>query len=483
MSASDIVTLDALDLSRAIRARDISCREAMEAYLDQIERLNPIVNAIVSLRDPESLIAEAGERDDQIARGEYLGWMHGFPHAVKDLALTAGIRTTMGSPLFKDFVPRVDQIIVERLRGAGAIIIGKTNVPEFGLGSQTYNRVFGTTLNAYHQKMTPGGSSGGAASALALRMLPVADGSDMGGSLRNPAAFSNLFGFRPSFGRVPFGPALEVFFNQLAYEGPMARTVPDLAALLSTMAGADSRAPLSHPEDPRIFSGALNRDFRGTRLGWLGDFGSYLRMEEGILELCRAALQSFVSLGCIVDEAKPDCDPAATWSSWTTLRHWLVAGGFGDLDADHSKRSELKPELQWEIERGLSLSARDVFRASQVRTAWYQSIDRLFDHFDYLLLPAAQVFPFDAQMHWPKEIEGHPMDTYHRWMEACSIISLLGCPAISVPVGFNRGGLPMGMQIVGHIHADLAVLQLAHAYDQATHWVRGNPPRLIQEDA
>src|SRR5262245_19997774 len=244
MSASDIVTLDALDLSRAIRARDISCREAMEAYLDQIERLNPIVNAIVSLRDPESLIAEAGERDDQIARGEYLGWMHGFPHAVKDLALTAGIRTTMGSPLFKDFVPRVDQIIVERLRGAGAIIIGKTNVPEFGLGSQTYNRVLGTTLNAYHQKMTPGGSSGGAASALALRMLPVADGSAMGGSLRNPAAFSKLFGFRPSFGRVPFGPALEVFFNQLAYEGPMARTVPDLAALLSTMAGADSRAPL-----------------------------------------------------------------------------------------------------------------------------------------------------------------------------------------------------------------------------------------------
>ncbi|HYU16824.1 MAG TPA: amidase family protein, partial [Candidatus Acidoferrum sp.] len=273
---SEIVYLDAAPLAQAIRSRQVSCAEVMTAYLDHIDRVNPLVNAIVSLRDRESLLEEAAERDRQLAHGEYLGWMHGMPHAVKDLVPTRGIRTTWGSPLLADFVPAADDIIVERLRGAGAILIGKTNVPEWGLGSQTYNNVFGTTLNAYDRSRTAGGSSGGAASALALRMVPVADGSDHAGSLRNPAAFNNVLGFRTTFGRVP-GAELDPFQARLGVVGPMARTVTDLALLLSVLAGFDARAPLSTRESPERYAGSLDRDFTGTRVAWLGDLGGHLR--------------------------------------------------------------------------------------------------------------------------------------------------------------------------------------------------------------
>ena len=285
VSISEIVSLDAVALSRAIKSKQVSCVEVMTAYLDHIERLNPRVNAIVSLQPRADLLEQAETRDAQLARGEHLGWMHGFPHAVKDLEPTKGIRTTMGSPLFKDFVPREDSIMVERIRRAGAIIIGKTNVPEFGLGSQTYNSVFGTTLNAYDQSKTCGGSSGGAAVALALKMVPVADGSDNGGSLRNPAAWNNVFGFRTSFGRVPslFN---EVFMPPISVNGPMARTVPDLAMLLSVIAGYDPRTPLSIRQDPAEFAGPLVRDFKGTRIGWAGDFGGRIPFDPGVLELC-----------------------------------------------------------------------------------------------------------------------------------------------------------------------------------------------------
>src|SRR6188474_3042083 len=305
MAASNIVMMDALALSRAIKSKQVSCVEVMNAYLDHIDALNPKVNAIVSRQERGGLVYEAKARDAELARGEYRGWMHGFPQAIKDLTATKGIRTTQGSPIFKDFVPAADAIVVERVKRAGAIIIGKTNTPEFGLGSNTYNDVFGRTLNSYDQSKTAGGSSGGGAVAVALHMLPVADGTDHGGSLRNPAAYNNIFGFRPSFGRVP-AQQLDGFYAVMGTPGPMARTVPDLAMLLSVQAGYDPRAPLSNHDDPAIFTQPLQRDFKGTRIAWLGDFGGYLTYEPGVLDLCRNALKTFESLGCIFEEARPD---------------------------------------------------------------------------------------------------------------------------------------------------------------------------------
>ncbi len=473
----DLLLLDACALSRAIHARQVSCAEVMTAYLDHIERLNPKVNAIVSLVDCGELFRQARERDAQLARSQSLGWMHGFPHAVKDLAPTRGLRTTWGSPLL-DTVPQEDALYVERLRRSGAILIGKTNVPEFGLGSQTYNSIFGPTRNPYDLSKTPGGSSGGAAVALALRMLPVADGSDMMGSLRNPAAFTNLFGFRPSSGRVP-ARTRDLFFAQLSCEGPMARTVPDLAMLLSVMAGPHPDAPLSIAEDAQIFTANLDRDWKGTRLGWLGDFGGYLPMESDVLELCRAAFPALESLGCAVDEARLDFPPQRMWQTWLTLRHWLIAGERAELYRDPATRARVKPEMQWEIAGGLGLTAARVFEATLARSDFYRALLRLFQSCDFLLLPSAQVFPFDVTLPWPKTVNGAAMDTYHRWMEVVVLASLSGCPAISVPVGFGPARLPMGMQIIGRPRADLAVLQLAHAYDQSTQWVAKHHPALL----
>src|SRR5216683_2205407 len=294
---SEIVMMNAIELARAIQSRQVSCAEVMSAYLHHIGRINPQVNAIVSLQDPDDLMKQARERDDALAHGRCMGWMHGFPQAIKDLSATKGIRTTQGSPILEDFVPQEDAIFVERIKRAGGIIIGKTNTPEFGLGSQTYNPVFGTTLNAHDRSRTSGGSSGGAAVALALRMLPVADGSDHGGSLRNPGAFNNVFGLRPSFGRVP-SEAADAFEAALSVNGPMARSVPDLAMLLSVQAGYDPRAPLSNRQDAKQFTESLKRDFKGTRIAWLGDLGGYLRFEPGVLDLCKHAVGVLETLGC-----------------------------------------------------------------------------------------------------------------------------------------------------------------------------------------
>jgi amidase len=475
---SEIVNLDAVALSRAIKSKQISCVEVMTAYLDRIDRLNPRANAIVSIQPREDLIEQAKNRDAQIARGENLGWMHGFPHAVKDLEPTGGIRTTMGSPLFKNFVPREDSILVERIRRAGGIIIGKTNVPEFGLGSQTYNPVFGATLNAYDQSKTCGGSSGGAAVALALRMIPVADGSDNGGSLRNPAAWNNVFGLRTSFGRVP-SLYNEVFIPSISVHGPMARTVPDLAMLLSVIAGYDARTPLSIRQDPAEFAGPLGRDFEGTRIGWVGDFGGHIPFDAGVLELCEGALKVFEALGCVVETAMPDYPIEPVWDSWCKIRAWQIGARLHHHYADPAQRALMKPELQWEIENGLKTGAFEIVHANVVRTAWYQAVRGFFEKYDFMIAPAGQVFPFDATIHWPKVVGGAPMDTYHRWMQVMIPISMSGCPALSVPAGFNERGLPMGIQIVGPNHAELACMQLAHAYDQATNWVRRRPPSLL----
>jgi amidase len=478
VSTSNIVKLDAVALSRAVKAKQISCVEVMNAYLDQIERLNPRVNAIVSLQPREGLLEQARTRDAQLARGEYLGWMHGFPHAVKDLEPTRGIHTTKGSPLFKNFYPHDDSILVERIRSAGGIIIGKTNVPEFGLGSQTYNPVFGTTLNAYDQSKTCGGSSGGAAVAVALRMVPVADGSDNGGSLRNPAAWNNVFGFRTSSGRVP-SQFYEVFIPSISVHGPMARTVPDLAMLLSVIAGYDPRTPLSIRQDPAEFAGPLERDFKATRIGWVGDFGGQIPFDPGVLELCGNSLKAFETLGCSVEAATLDYPIEPVWQSWLTLRAWQIAAEFRAIFPDPAQRALMKPELHWEIENGLRTTAMEVAIATRVRTALYHAVLGFFEKYDFMIAPASQVVPFDASIHWPKEVGGVSMDTYHRWMQVMIPISMSGCPALSVPAGFNEGGLPMGIQIVGPNHAEMACMQLAHAYDQATNWVTKRPPSLL----
>lgn len=483
--APEIVQWDARRLSEAIHARAVSCVEVMTAYLDHIERidqLRPRFNAIVSLEPRESLLRQARQRDEALARGESLGWLHGIPQAVKDLLPTRGIRTTWGSPLFASFVPEVDAIAVERLRNAGAILIGKTNVPEFGLGSQTYNDVFGTTLNAYDPSRTAGGSSGGAAVALAMRMLPVADGSDHAGSLRNPAAFNNVLGFRTTFGTVPSSD-LDGFVAALGVIGPMARTATDLALMLSVMAGHDPRAPLSAHADPARFTADLDRDLGGVRIGWLGDFGGHLPFEPGVLELARDALGALESVGCVVDEVRLGHPMERVWQSWLVLRAYQVGSTLRERCPDPAQRERMKPEARWEVERGERLTAYEVSDASVERTRWYHIVRQWFVRHDYLVLPSAQVFPFDATVHWPRHIAGREMDTYHRWMEVVVPITMAGCPALNVPCGFSASGLPMGVQLIGRPHDELGCLQLAHAYEQATRWVARRPPPLAGVDA
>ncbi len=477
----ELLEMDAVTLGKRVKAKEVSCREVMDAFLNHIERINPVVNAIVSLQDRETLLRQSDERDAQLARGEYLGWLHGFPQAVKDLTATKGILTTQGSPLLKNFVPEADAFLVERMKKSGAIIIGKTNTPEFGLGSQTYNTVFGTTLNAYDQKKTAGGSSGGAAVSVALHMQAVADGTDFFGSLRNPPAFNNVFGLRPSYGRIPAGPAEEIFVGQLSIPGPIGRTVSDVALLLSVMAGHDSRSPGSLEQDPGVFLEPLKRDFHGTRIAWLGNFDGYLAMEPGVLDLCQDSFKAFERMGCNLEQAKPDFPSEKSWATLVTLRHWLTAGHLGHFYDDAAQREQLKPEVQWEVEGGLRLSARDVYKASVSRSSFYQVINHMFKTYDYLLMPSAQVFPFDAEVHWPQKIDGKKMDTYHRWMEVGLLATLSGCPVMNVPVGLNKDGLPMGMQIIGRNYADLAVLQLAYSYEQSTQWVSRHPPPILTE--
>ena len=477
---SDLVMVDAITLADVIRSRQVSCVEVMTAYLDHIEKLNPKVNAIVALQDRAALLARANERDAQLARGELMGPLHGFPYAVKDLALVKGIRTTFGSPILKDFVPVTDSIIVERLRRAGAIFIGKTNTPEFGLGSHTYNPVYGVTRNAYDQARSAGGSSGGAAVSLALRMLPVADGSDYGGSLRNPAGWNNVFGFRTSFGLVP-SDARDVWLPSMGVVGPMARTVADLSMLLSIQAGYDSRLPLSMEGDGARFEEPLKMDVKGKRIAWVGDFRGYLPFEPGVLDVCMAALKTFESMGCIVEEAQPDYPIDAVWRACLQLRAWQAGSALLAFYNDPAKRALMKPEAIFEVESGLKLSAFDITAASVVRSQWYEAVRQFFQKFDYIILPTAQLFAFDVDTHWPQEVAGTKMQTYHEWMKGVLAITMSGCPALAAPAGFNDQGLPIGIQIIGPNHAELSCLQLAYAYDTATAWPSRRPPPMLSQ--
>ena len=465
-AASGIVGMDATALSAAIKARELSCREVMSAYLGRIAAENGAVNAIVSLREPDALLAEAEACDADLARGHWRGPLHGFPHAVKDLAATRGLRTTWGSPAFRDHVPTQDALYVERLRAAGAILIGKTNVPEFGLGSHTYNPVFGTTRNAFDRRLSAGGSSGGAAVALALRMVPLADGSDFGGSLRNPAGWNGVFGLRPSFGRVPALPAPDAFLSQLSTDGPMGRTVADLSLLLSVMSGPDPRAPLSSAEPP-LLAAQLEGDVAGQRIGWLADYAETLPTENGILAASRRALQAFASAGCLIEDAPLAFDRQRIWTCWLGWRHTLMAGRFGTMYEDPATRALMKPELVWEVEGGLKLQATDFYAASVTRTTLRARLGELFARYDALALPGEQVFPFAQDLDWPHAVAGQPMDTYHRWSEVMVPGSLSGCPVITVPAGpVSPGERPSGLQLIGRPGGERALLRLARAYEE-----------------
>ena len=463
----------ALALSRALAAREISAAALMQATLDRIEAANGAVNAIVSLRDGDALMAEARAADD----GPRRGWLHGIPIAIKDLANAAGLPTSMGSPIFAGQIAARDDIMVARLRAAGAIVIGKTNTPQFGLGSHSTNPVFGPTRNPYDVTRSAGGSSGGAGVALACGMLSVADGSDMMGSLRNPAGWNNVYGMRPTWGLVPSEPQGDSFLHQLATNGPMARCPRDLAAFLDTMAGLDPRQPHGVAQPPSLPH--LDGHLTGQRIGWLGDWGGALAMEEGVLALCADALAQFADMGCEIAALDAPFGRDGLWQSWTTLRSFAVAGSLAPLYRDPAQRDQLNAQAQWEVSQGLGLSAMDVHAASVIRTNWFQAATTLFETYDVLALPSAQMWPFDVTLDWPRKIAGVAMDTYHRWMEVVVPASLIGLPAVCVPVGFGGpDDLPMGLQLIGPRGSDARLLQLAEAWHEATDWPGRRPPSL-----
>jgi amidase len=465
---SDLCFLTAIELADRIRRRDLSVVQVVTAHLAQIERVNPKVNAIVTLT-AERALAEARDKDAQLARGEAPGPLFGLPVAHKDLVPTKGIRTTLGSPIYRDNVPAVDGLIVERLRAAGAVTIGKSNTPEFGAGSQTFNEVFGRTLNPYDLTKTCGGSSGGAAVALACGMVPIADGSDTGGSLRNPAAFCNVVGLRTSPGRVPYWPR-DHAWSPLSVQGPMARTVGDVALMLSAMAGPDPRSPIANTEPGALFRRPLDRDFKGVRVAWSRNLGG-LPVDRRVTAALEAQRKTLADLGCMVEDAEPDMREAR--EIFQAQRAFSFAMRFGPMLAEH--RHQIKDTVIWNTEQGLELTARELAEAEVRRTALYHRVREFMACYEFLALPVTQVPPFDVTIPYPTEIEGVALPTYIDWMRACSDITVTGHPAISIPGGFTPDGLPVGLQIVGRHQDDWGVLQIAHAVEQATGIGRRRP--------
>jgi amidase len=464
----DILQASAAEILAALRDGSLSAETLMAQTLDRIAATNGDVNAIVALRERDELMAEARAAD--AATGDR-GPMHGFPIAVKDLVFTKGIRTTMGSPVFADFVPETDDILAERLRAAGAILIGKTNVPEFGLGSHTFNPVYGPTRNPYDLRRSAGGSSGGSAAALATRMLALADGSDMMGSLRNPAAWNNVYGFRPSWDVVPMDPRGETFISQLATLGPMARSPEDIAILLDVIAGPDKRVPHGRPWEK--VSPLQPADLSGLRVGWLGDWGGSLPMEDGVMDTCRSTLDVLCDLGAVVEDLDPPFDMDDIWQSWIGLRSTAVAG-LSDILGD--KLSLTKETAQWEVNRGIKVTALEIHRLSLIRSRWYTKAAELFDDYDILIMPSAQMWPFDVTLDYPREVAGVEMDTYHRWMQVVVPAGLIGLPVLAVPSGFGEDGLPMGVQMIGANGSDKRLLAIGATYHEATRWPQKHPP-------
>lgn len=459
---TDLVDRTAVDLAAMIRRREVSARELLAACLDRIEAVNPAVNAIVTLV-PDRAVEWADEADRRTASGDDLGVLHGLPIAHKDLELTAGIRTTMGSPLMAAFVPDEDCLLVQRLRAAGVVTIGKTNVPEFGAGSQTFNPVFGATRNPYDLSKTCGGSSGGAAVALATGMVPIADGSDVGGSLRNPASFCNVVGMRPSYGRVPTWPNLTPW-SPLATSGAMGRTVDDVALQLQAIAGPADRVPVSLAEPGSVFAAVADGpplDVVGLRVAWSPTLG--LPVDPVVRSALADVPDRLTALGCAVTEDAPDL--TGVRDTFQTLRAWqfeLSAGPLYDRAADR-----LKDTVRWNVEQARSLRLVDHARAALAHARLVERVREFFGRYDVLALPTVQVPPFDVELDWPREVDGEPMETYIDWMRSCSDITMTGCPAVSMPASFTAEGLPVGVQFVGRPRGDVDLLRFARIWEQA----------------
>ena len=466
---SDIPFLPAVELARYLRERKLSAVEVTRAFIERIERDNPRINAIVTFT-PETALEAARQVDDTPI--ELRGPLAGLPIAFKDVVPTRGVRTTYGSPIYRDHVPSEDHAMVERVKAAGAIPLGKTNTPEFAAGSQTFNAVFGATLNPYDPARTCGGSSGGAAAAVACGMLPFADGSDLGASLRNPGNFCNVVGFRPSPGRVPAYPAADLW-NTLTVMGPVARTAADAALLLSAMAGPDRRSPITIEEPGELFRRPLARDFKGVRVAWSKDLGG-LPVDARVAEVLENQRAVFESLGCIVEDAEPGL--AGAEESFHVLRAVSFAERYGKLVQQH--RAQMKDTVLWNIEEGLRLSGPQVGRAMALRSELFARMRRFMQRYEFLVLPVNQVVPFPIADEYPREVAGEPQSNYLDWMKTCYFITMTAHPAISVPAGFTRDSppLPVGIQVVGRYREDFAVLQLAHAFEQLNGASRRHPP-------
>jgi amidase len=471
----DLCANDAVTLAGMMRRRDVSAREVIAAHIARIEALDGAINAVVT-RSFDTALAKAAAADAALARGESTGLLHGLPVAHKDLFDTAGVRTTYGSPLSAENVPSRDALVVQRMSAAGAISLGKTNVPELGAGSHTVNPVFGATRNPFDLSRSAGGSSGGAAAALAARMVCLADGGDLGGSLRNPASFCNVVGLRPSPGRVPDWPFSDVA-DVLGVAGPMARTVADVALLLMVLSGPDPRVPLALDAAPPVaepdqIAGLLERDLRGVRVAWSADLG--LPVEPAVLETLAPARQVLADLGCEVIDAAPDLSGADfVFRTWRAFR---FATNLGPLLRQHP--GQIGPNVTWNIERGLELSVADLGRATLWQAALAERVSAFFDSYEVLACPVTQVVPFDVTLDWVHDIDGHPQHTYLDWMASAYRISVTGLPAISVPAGFTPDGLPVGLQLVGRRRADWALLGVARAVEAATGHGRTVPPLL-----
>lgn len=465
---SELCYMSAAELVAQMRAGQLSARELMAACLGRIEEVNPRLNAIVTLH-AEQAMASALAADEMQARGEPLGVLHGLPVGHKDLLLTRGMRTTFGSKVHENFIPARSALAVERQQLAGAISVGKTNTPEFGAGSQTFNAVFGATRNPWDLSLTCGGSSGGAAVALSAGMLPLADGTDMGGSLRCPANFCNVVGLRPSPGRVPQLPAQDAW-STLSVTGPMARSVQDLALYLSAMAGPDDRVPISLQDDPAVFRQPLERDFKGVRIAFSPDLGG-LPVDPQVTAVLAAQRRYFEDLGCIVEEASPDL--AFATDIFMTLRALDFELRLGPVMDAHP--GMLKDTVVWNIEEGRKLTGPQLARAFKLRSALFERMHRFMQQYEFLLCPVNQVPPFALDQAYVTEINGVKMDNYIDWMRSCFAITVSSHPAMSVPAGFTDHGLPVGLQIVGRARDDLGVLQLGHAFEQVNPAGRRRP--------
>ena len=466
---NDLCELSATELLRLMRSNEVSAREVTAAHLARIERLNPRLNAIVTL-DAVGALAAAQRADEAHARGDALGLLHGLPVAHKDLFLTRGLRTTFGSPIFAQFIPEQDSLVVERQRRAGAITVGKTNTPEFGAGSQTFNTVFGATRNPYDPSKTCGGSSGGAAVALATGMVALADGSDLGGSLRNPANFCNVVGLRPSIGRVPQWPSQDAW-GTLAVSGPMARTVEDVALYLRALAGPDARDPISIAQDGDVFDASLERDFTGTRVAWTADLGG-LPVEPAVTAVLDSQRGVWTDLGCDVEEAAPDLSDAD--DVFQTLRAVAFVNGFDALLDQHP--TSFKESIVWNVQLGRALTGAQVGIATLQRAQIFARMHTFMETYEFLIAPVNQVTPFSIDREYPSEINGVRMRNYLDWMRSCCAITVTGHPAISVPCGFTPDGLPVGVQIVGRYRDELGLLQFAHAFERRTRTGERRPP-------